>query len=75
MWPNPLLIQHLFLVPREKYPSLLVFAHKAPTVGGVYDRHGYDKEKRQTLEAWENELEKVLTGRGKKVIDISEAKR
>lgn len=52
-----------------------VLAHKDPTVGGVYDRNGYDKEKRQALEAWEKELESVLTGRGKKVIDISEAKK
>ena len=51
-----------------------LLTHKDQTVGGIYDRHSYDKEKREALEAWENELETVLAGKGK-VIDIKEAKR
>ena len=52
-----------------------VLNHKDQTVGGgIYDRHSYDKEKRDALEVWENELENVLAGKGK-VIDIKEAKR
>jgi integrase len=37
--------------------------HKDQTVGGIYDRHSYDKEKRLALEAWERELESILTGK------------
>ncbi|MCF8037816.1 MAG: tyrosine-type recombinase/integrase [Desulfohalobiaceae bacterium] len=51
-----------------------ILAHKDPTVGGVYDRHGYDKEKRQALEAWESELEKALTGKRDKVINLNSAR-
>lgn len=51
-----------------------ILNHKDQTVGGVYDRHSYDKEKREALEAWESELERVLTGK-EKVIDIKEGMR
>jgi integrase len=41
-----------------------VLNHKDRTVGGIYDRHSYDLEKRQALEAWERRLELVIaTGR------------
>jgi integrase len=39
-----------------------VLNHKDRTVGGIYDRHTYDREKRQALEAWERELERIVTG-------------
>lgn len=35
--------------------------HKDRSMGGVYDRHSYDKEKRQALNAWAKKLER-LTG-------------
>ena len=35
--------------------------HKDQSVSGIYDRHSYDKEKRQALEAWERELSKIFT--------------
>ncbi|MDZ7760763.1 MAG: hypothetical protein U5L00_10965 [Desulfovermiculus sp.] len=41
--------------------------------GGTDDRHTYDAEKRQALEAWEVELEQILAGKmdkDGKVIDI-----
>ncbi|MFA9459911.1 tyrosine-type recombinase/integrase [Thiohalorhabdus sp. Cl-TMA] len=38
--------------------------HKDQTVGGVYDRHSYDKEKRQALEAWERDLGATFSGQG-----------
>jgi integrase len=36
--------------------------HKDNSVGGIYDRNDYQKEKRQALEAWERHLNEVLTG-------------
>lgn len=37
----------------------------------VYNRHGYDKEKQQALEAWEHRLEFILGGsKGAKVIPL-----
>jgi hypothetical protein len=46
------------------------------TVGGIYDRHTYDAEKLQALEAWEAELEQILSGKldkNGKIIDIRQA--
>ncbi|MGM0646439.1 MAG: hypothetical protein ACQESV_08620 [Thermodesulfobacteriota bacterium] len=45
-------------------------------MGGIYDRHTYDAEKHQALEAREAELKAILTGkrdRDGKVIDIKQA--
>jgi hypothetical protein len=39
-----------------------VFNHKDRGVGGIYDRHSYDKEKRAALEAWARELDRIVTG-------------
>ena len=39
-----------------------VLNHVDRTVGGIYDRHSYDKEKRQALEAWDRRLTEILTG-------------
>ncbi len=36
--------------------------HVDNSIGGVYDRHDYMKEKRQALEAWARELERVISG-------------
>ena len=33
------------------------------TVGGIYDRHTYDREKRQALEAWALEVDRLVPGR------------
>jgi integrase len=53
-----------------------ILNHKDRTVGGIYDRHTYDAEKRQALEAWEAELEQIMAGKvdkNGKVIDIRQA--
>lgn len=39
-----------------------VLNHKDNSVGGIYDRHSYDKEKRLALEAWANHLQAILSG-------------
>ena len=37
-----------------------VLNHSDSTVGGVYDRYRYDKEKRAALEKWESKLNKIV---------------
>jgi integrase len=37
-----------------------ILNHKDRTVGGIYDRHSYDCEKRQALGTWEHQLQKIL---------------
>lgn len=37
-----------------------VLNHKDNTVGGIYDRHTYDKEKREALTAWAHQLQSIL---------------
>ncbi len=36
--------------------------HVDNSIGGVYDRHDYMKEKRQALEAWNRKLNQLITG-------------
>ncbi|PWG62522.1 tyrosine-type recombinase/integrase [Spiribacter halobius] len=40
-----------------------VVGHVRPGVRGVYDRHGYDHEKRVALEAWERRLLRIAEGK------------
>jgi integrase len=40
-----------------------VLNHKDTSVGGIYDRHSYDREKRQALDAWAREIDRLVTGR------------
>lgn len=39
-----------------------ILNHTDHTVRAVYDRYSYDKEKRQTLEAWEYRLKEIVYG-------------
>lgn len=36
--------------------------HVDNSIGGIYDRHDYMKEKRQALDAWSRKLSEILTG-------------
>jgi hypothetical protein len=36
----------------------------------TYNRHDYDKEKQQALEAWERKLITIITGKENKVVSI-----
>jgi len=48
-----------------------VLNHVKKGVIAIYNRHGYDKEKQQALEAWERRLESILGGsKGAKVIPM-----
>jgi integrase len=39
-----------------------ILNHAEHDVTAVYDRHSYDQEKRQALDAWGARLEKIVTG-------------
>ncbi|MBT6717014.1 MAG: tyrosine-type recombinase/integrase, partial [Nitrospina sp.] len=47
-----------------------ILNHVESGVTAVYDRHSYDKEKRQALEAWGRKLESILTGKKAKVVNL-----
>lgn len=49
-----------------------VLNHKDSTVGGIYDRHTYDREKRAALDAWADELNTIIGGtRHDKVVRLT----
>ncbi len=50
-------------IPRLVVGKLL--NHAEPGVTAIYDRHGYDAEKRHALEAWAAHLESILSGKPK----------
>ncbi|MGN8160626.1 tyrosine-type recombinase/integrase [Salinisphaera sp. SWV1] len=39
-----------------------ILNHKDRSMGGIYDRYSYDKEKRAALEAWDRKLRQIVTG-------------
>ena len=48
-----------------------VLNHVKKGVIAIYNRHGYDKEKQQALEAWERRLKVILgSSAGAKVIPL-----
>lgn len=40
-----------------------VLNHSEPGVTKIYDRYGYDLEKRQALEVWARRLEEIISGK------------
>jgi hypothetical protein len=40
-----------------------ILNHVESDVTAIYDRHSYDSEKRQALEAWALRLEEIIAGR------------
>lgn len=42
-----------------------ILNHVETSVTAIYDRHGYDQEKRHALDAWANHLEGILSGKPK----------
>jgi len=50
-----------------------VLNHVKQGIIRTYNRHGYDKEKQQALEAWERKLTSIITGEKAKVIPITRA--
>jgi integrase len=55
-----------------------VLGHKLQGVLGIYNRYGYDDEKRSALSQWERSLKKIVgieTNGSAKVINIMDARR
>jgi len=55
-------------IPRLSIQKLLNHSEKGITA--VYDRHGYDNEKRKALLAWDRKLKAIISGEKGKVIKI-----
>ncbi len=51
-----------------------ILNHSERGVTAVYDRHGYDREKRQALDAWAARLEEITTGK-RQQSNVTEFKR
>ena len=63
---------HMTALGYSRFDVGKVLNHAETGVTGVYDRYGYDKEKRAALNAWARKLEEITTGNGqKKVVSIS----
>lgn len=52
-----------------------VLNHVKKGVVAIYNRHGYDQEKQQALEAWERKLLSIITSKENKVISIETKKK
>jgi integrase len=52
-----------------------ILNHVDGDITGVYDLHGYDREKRQALEEWSRKLESILTGRKGKLLPLKARKK
>ncbi len=53
-----------------------ILNHVDPSITAVYDRHGYDNEKRQALEAWSARVQQLVTGQraeDRKVVPLRQA--
>lgn len=46
----------------SRFVQNLVTNHKDGSIGGIYDRHVYSKERQQAAEAWERRLNEIITG-------------
>lgn len=45
----------------DRFIQNLITNHTDKTVGGIYDRHSYAKEKQLAMEAWERKLKEILS--------------
>ena len=60
-------------VPRLVVGKIL--NHVEAGVTRVYDRHGYDEEKRHALEKWARRLDEILMHEGANVVRFNERSR
>lgn len=58
-------------VPRDHIAKVLNHVLGGPAATRVYDRYGYDKEKRDALERWGWRLQAVVEGKTRKVVPIA----
>ena len=47
-----------------------ILNHSEQSITAVYDRHSYDAEKRQALEAWAQQLQRIIYGENKNIGDV-----
>lgn len=47
-----------------------ILNHVESGITAVYDRHGYDAEKRKALNAWGRKLERIIKGKSAKVVQL-----
>jgi integrase len=52
-----------------------ILNHVDGDITGVYDLHGYDKEKRQALDEWSRKLESILIGKKGKILPLKKRKK
>lgn len=56
---------HMTSIGISRFMVGRVLNHSERGVTAVYDRHSYDREKRQALDAWAARLEEIVTGKAK----------
>ena len=62
---------HMTALGYSRFDVGKVLNHAETSVTGIYDRYGYDKEKRAALNAWARKLEEITSGNGReKVVNI-----
>jgi hypothetical protein len=47
-----------------------ILNHAESGITAVYDRHSYDAEKRQALDAWGHKLQSIVRGEPDKVVPL-----
>lgn len=55
----------------QRFTVSKILNHAESGVTAVYDRHSYDKEKRNAMNKWDRILKKIVSGETGKVIEIS----
>ena len=50
-----------------------ILNHVESGITAVYDRHGYDKEKRKALEMWARKLNGIIKGTKSNVVELKRA--
>ena len=48
----------------------MILNHVESGVTRIYDRHSYDQEKRQAIEAWAQRLDEILANTGDNVVRL-----
>jgi integrase len=66
---------HLSALPVEDLVRELVIAHAKPGLHKVYDRHGYQDEKRRCLELWERRLLSIVEPSPPNVVELAAVQR
>jgi integrase len=55
----------------QRFTVSKILNHAESGVTAVYDRHSYDKEKRNAMNKWDRILKKIVSGETGKVIEMN----